>query len=71
MLCNRCQGSRWKRVPSGLEVYETPALSGLMLVCQDCDRPVCLLHRAKHEMTKAHRNRVARAERRLAMRGIV
>jgi hypothetical protein len=69
MKCNKC-GGKFVPAPHGLDTRRTPDLIPLMLACEDCGRPLRILHKTgvpTREITKADRNRALRAARRKTM----
>lgn len=72
MTCNECGGSRFAAEPHGLDTHAHPDLTGLMLACAACHRPIRLLHKSGLRSTPIqHRrdvNRALRAKRRLEAR---
>ena len=72
MRCNGCGANSWYATPSGVDVSRSPALSGLVLCCQECGRCIRLLHRTtRRGVPPSKQKMVERAKRRLEARGVV
>lgn len=73
IACNQCAGPLGTAT-ADIDLAATPMLSGLVLACTDCGRPIQLLHtrprsgRRSRSGDRAELNRVLRAARRMQAR---